>query len=152
MDRDEVEDLLSTVLLRAWEGRQHFRSGRPLEPWLFTIARNLAFDHLRRRARVVAVDMLSLAAEVQPTPDSDEGQRAPESIREQLVRTLVAGLDPIDREILEASTHRTDQQEHWTEELALRFDLSPGALRVRKHRLLKRLARELTKAESGEES
>jgi RNA polymerase sigma factor (sigma-70 family) len=48
-DSNEVEDAYQEVLMALYEARHTYQRGRPLEPWLFAIARNIAADHMRRR-------------------------------------------------------------------------------------------------------
>jgi RNA polymerase sigma-70 factor, ECF subfamily len=53
--RDSVDDLVQETWLRVLE-RGHSYNGRSrFEPWLFTIARNLTTDHLRKR-RIFSLD------------------------------------------------------------------------------------------------
>ena len=44
----EAEDLFQQTWVRVAEKIQQYDSKRNFEAWLFTVARNLAFDHLRR--------------------------------------------------------------------------------------------------------
>lgn len=44
----EAEDLFQQTWLRLAERIRHYDSNRSFEAWLFTLARNLAIDHLRR--------------------------------------------------------------------------------------------------------
>jgi RNA polymerase sigma-70 factor (ECF subfamily) len=44
----EAEDLFQQTWLRLAERIRHFDESRNFEAWLFTLARNLAIDHLRR--------------------------------------------------------------------------------------------------------
>ena len=46
---DEVEDVYQEVFMALFQARHTYEAGRPLEPWLFAIARNVAADHSRRR-------------------------------------------------------------------------------------------------------
>src|SRR3984885_13854904 len=53
--RDDVDDLVQETWLRVLgRGRSHDGHSR-FEPWLFAIARNLAFDHMRKR-RMISLD------------------------------------------------------------------------------------------------
>ena len=45
---DEIEDVYQEVFMAVFEARHTYEAGRPLEPWLFAIARNVAADHARR--------------------------------------------------------------------------------------------------------
>jgi RNA polymerase sigma-70 factor, ECF subfamily len=48
-DRHAAEDIVQETVLRAWRrAGQLARDGRPLRPWLMTVARNLALDRQRR--------------------------------------------------------------------------------------------------------
>ena len=48
-DPAAAEDLVVETFLRLHRHRERWREGRPLRPWLFTIARNLARNRLRAR-------------------------------------------------------------------------------------------------------
>jgi RNA polymerase sigma-70 factor (ECF subfamily) len=51
-DEDEAEEVLSDVFVQVWTRiHQHDSSRGPLIPWVLSIARNRALDHLRRRRR-----------------------------------------------------------------------------------------------------
>jgi RNA polymerase sigma factor (sigma-70 family) len=45
---DEADDLLQVVFLELWRSRDRIDPSRPLEAWLFGIARKRAIDQLRR--------------------------------------------------------------------------------------------------------
>lgn len=47
--RDPVDDLVQETWLRVLERGNSYDGHSPFAPWLFTIARNLAFDQMRKR-------------------------------------------------------------------------------------------------------
>jgi RNA polymerase sigma-70 factor (ECF subfamily) len=47
--RDSVDDLVQETWLRVLERGSSYDGRSRFEPWLFTIARNLAIDHMRKR-------------------------------------------------------------------------------------------------------
>jgi RNA polymerase sigma factor (sigma-70 family) len=49
VDADEADDVLQVVFLELWRSRERIDPSRPLEGWLFGIARKRAIDQLRRR-------------------------------------------------------------------------------------------------------
>jgi RNA polymerase sigma-70 factor (ECF subfamily) len=53
--RDSVDDLVQETWLRVLERGRSYDGRSRFEPWLFTIARNLAIDHMRKR-RVFSID------------------------------------------------------------------------------------------------
>ncbi len=52
---DEAEDLTQDVFLRIYRARKGYRPKAKFSTWLFTIANNLAMNHLRGRGRNPAV-------------------------------------------------------------------------------------------------
>ena len=50
-DPAEAEDLTQVALLRAYHNYASLRNPASLTSWLYRIATNVAFDHLRQRAR-----------------------------------------------------------------------------------------------------
>jgi RNA polymerase sigma-70 factor (ECF subfamily) len=53
--RDEVDDLVQETWLRVLERGASYDGHSRFEPWLFTIARNLAIDHMRK-GRMFSLD------------------------------------------------------------------------------------------------
>ena len=70
-DRGRAEDIVQETLIRAWRHPDAVRPGHgPVRPWLYTVARNLAIDAVRRRAsrpREVSDAPLALL----PSPEQD---------------------------------------------------------------------------------
>ena len=50
-DETEAEDLAQNVFLQVYKSRHRYRQTAKFSTWLFTIARNLCLNELRRRAR-----------------------------------------------------------------------------------------------------
>jgi RNA polymerase sigma-70 factor, ECF subfamily len=48
-DPHELEDVYQEVFMAIFEARHTYEPGRPFEPWLFAIARNIAADFSRKR-------------------------------------------------------------------------------------------------------
>ncbi len=64
-DPDEAEDIAQNVFLQVWKTRERYEPASKFTTWLFTIARNLGLNEIRRRARHPA-DSLD-----EPRPDND---------------------------------------------------------------------------------
>lgn len=78
-DRALAEDLTSATFEKAWRGRSRFRQDlSTFSTWLFTIARNVATDHFRKRGTDTSpktarepADPVSLEEIVQRNHDSE---------------------------------------------------------------------------------
>jgi RNA polymerase sigma-70 factor (ECF subfamily) len=124
---DEVEDVYQEIFMALFQARHTYEAGRPLEPWLFAIARNIAADHLRRRwSRAsweeLTADLPERAAGDSPAPPPDiEGllTRLPPAQREAFAMLKLQGMT------LQAAAGRAG--------------ISVGALKVRAHRAYKAL-------------
>ena len=102
--RDAVDDLVQETWLRVLE-RGHTYDGRSrFEPWLFTIARNLAIDTMRKR-RIFSLDATEEDDPEQPIapPISSEPSPFEQAARTEDAHRLaqsLATLEPIYREAL----------------------------------------------------
>jgi RNA polymerase sigma-70 factor, ECF subfamily len=56
-NREEAEDLCQEVFLRIYRARKGYRPRAKFSTWLFTIANNLALNHLRSKGRNASVPM-----------------------------------------------------------------------------------------------
>lgn len=86
----EAEDLTADVLTVAWRRRDDVPDGAEL-PWLYRTAGYVVANH-RRKGRPVPV------AEVPDEPDADDPALL--AVRDDTVRTVLAGLSARDREVL----------------------------------------------------
>jgi RNA polymerase sigma-70 factor, ECF subfamily len=96
--RQEAEDLTQETFLQAWRGRRGLRDPGRARQWLFTIAKNLWNDRLRRKQRRPAM--------VEPLEDDHQSAAAgPDHVfvvRDDLRRVMEAmdSLPPRQREVL----------------------------------------------------
>jgi RNA polymerase sigma-70 factor, ECF subfamily len=75
-DGATAEDLASLTFEKAWRGRHQYRNDEAaFSTWLFTIARNVAVDHWRRRRREVPLEEAPEPA-IEATPEDDMVRRA----------------------------------------------------------------------------
>jgi RNA polymerase sigma-70 factor (ECF subfamily) len=126
-DPQEVEDVYQEVFMAIFEARHTYEPGRPFEPWLFAIARNIAVDYSHRRwARS---HWEELVAEPPEQLANTSNAVAPE------LRAVLAELPPEQREAF--SMLKLDGLS--VEVAAARAGISVGALKVRAHRAYKSL-------------
>jgi RNA polymerase sigma-70 factor (ECF subfamily) len=124
-DAEEVQDVYQDIFMAVHRARHTYQPTRPLEPWLFAIARRVMTDHQRRRlsrhAREALVDTLP---EVSVESDAHLKPQLEQAIR---------GLSPDQRRALELL--RLEGLP--VEAAARRAGTSVGALKVRAHRAYK---------------
>jgi RNA polymerase sigma-70 factor (ECF subfamily) len=133
LDATECEDLAQEVFLRLHRARFDYQSGRPLRPWLMTIARNLKRDHLRRVGR--RAPLLDLEGREPGAEDDAVGRiEAREAVRAALERL--------------PATLRVVVRAHWLEhrsfgQIAEALGISKSAAKVRAHRAYRALREHL---------
>jgi RNA polymerase sigma-70 factor, ECF subfamily len=79
-DEIEAEDLAQTVFLQAYKSRRRYRQTAKFSTWLFTIARNLCLNEIRRRSRHPAESIEETHTEHEDQPRQqyeDKSQIAP---------------------------------------------------------------------------
>ena len=67
-DEAESEDLAQNVFLQAYKSRTRYKQTAKFSTWLFTIARNLCLNELRRRSRHPAESLEETHAEHEDQP------------------------------------------------------------------------------------
>jgi RNA polymerase sigma-70 factor (ECF subfamily) len=135
--RAEADDLLQETWLRIHKARNTYRSGEPVLPWLYAIARHIRVDHYRKERRTGArhrrlEDAPELAARP-PEPSGDTPELAailallPDSQREVLEMMKVAGMS--------------------LEEVARATSSSVGSVKQKAHRAYENLRKRLSGVE-----
>jgi len=95
--REEVEDVVSEVFVKAYGNLHRFRPDHPFSTWLYRLAANHVIDHGRRarRSRVEAEMPRDL-----PDPALSPGERLEKTETARLVRSALQRLPRHYREVL----------------------------------------------------
>lgn len=129
-DAHEAEDLAQEVFLTAYRKLGEFDSGRPLAPWLRSIALNLLRNHWRKfRAQAVGGSM-ELARLLDERIAADCGPAREPQLHAAL-RDCLEHMDGPARELL----HRRYGEEESVRDLADRLQRGYSALTMQLHRL-----------------
>ena len=167
-DEIEAEDLAQNVFLQAWKSRGRYRQTAKFSTWLFTIARNLCLNEIRRRSRHPAESIEETHAEHEDQPRQqyeDKSQIAPpEKLLQgelaQKIEEALAGLPENQRtaillcrqdelsyeeiaEVLDCSLSATKSLIHRGRE-TLKEKLKPYLANRRVERLKSEIARRIT--------
>jgi RNA polymerase sigma-70 factor (ECF subfamily) len=104
---DDANDLAQETFVRVYRARDRFKSGQRFSVWLFTIAANLARNHLRWRSRHPDVPLDEEADGLGPglrerlaTDTATPGEAAEAAERAAAVRTAVRALPDDLREAI----------------------------------------------------
>jgi RNA polymerase sigma-70 factor (ECF subfamily) len=98
---EEAEDLTQEVFLRIYRGRKGYRPRAKFSTWLFTIANNVAINHLQRKRRKPTVPFTGAsgsqgflkAQEVLPAPDGTPSAQVRQAELADIVQAAVEALD-----------------------------------------------------------
>ena len=132
-DRDQANDVVQETFTRSLHRLGTLRDPERFAPWLFSIARHVATDHLRHRLRVqIASDDGELdAAAIEPGPE----ELAELAELSRLVSAGMTRLAPRDATAVALVTHLG----FTPAELAIALGVSHGAAKVIVHRARRRL-------------
>lgn len=136
-----AEDFAQDTMLAVWRKAELFDAGRAgASTWIFTIARNLRIDALRRDARRTPSPEIDLAPEPAPDPEA-EVQAHDEAAR---VALLLNGLTEEQRTVLRLSFYKDRPHS----EIADRLGLPLGTVKSRIRRALMELRSRLEDGEA----
>jgi RNA polymerase sigma factor (sigma-70 family) len=142
--RDEADDLLAEVWLRAYSSRASYRGDWPDgRPWLYGVARNTVRVHWHKRSRDQGVDG-TLASD--PWPEVDARLDA-EALGVTLRRAVLA-LSAEEREVLLLVAWESLSPT----EAAVTLGIPPGTARSRLHRARSLLGEQMTEELGATES
>jgi RNA polymerase sigma-70 factor, ECF subfamily len=134
----DAEDMVQEILIVVHDIRHTYEPGRPLKPWLATIATRRCIDHLRQRVRRGLHD-ISGEGVIEQLPDESPASTPESSLerdqRAREVRRAVAALPARQREAVELLRI----QELSLKEAAAASEQSVGSLKVACHRAMKAL-------------
>lgn len=92
--RTEAEDLLQNTWLRIHKARHTYRTGAPVLPWVFAIAKHVRVDGYRKRRRIQQYEIAT-----ESLPDGSPLQESPRA-ESPTFESLIAGLPESQREVL----------------------------------------------------
>jgi len=145
-NREKAEDVFQETWSRVLQSIRRFDLKQPFGPWLFRIARNLAYDELRKekRSRSRFEEPREEKPIFEPSTESLFDRRL---LERDLARELLARLEPMYREILWLRFFK----EKSYEEIADYCRLPLGTVKTRLRRALER-AGEVWEKAVGEQS
>ena len=130
-DEIETEDVAQTTFLQVWKSRARYERTAKFSTWLFTIARNLCLNEIRRRSRHPAESLEESHAEHDDQPrqqyeDKKNFLPTENVLHGELAQKIEAALDELP-EIQRTAILLCRQDELSYEEIAVVLDCSLSA-------------------------
>jgi RNA polymerase sigma-70 factor (ECF subfamily) len=142
-DPSTAEDLVQEIFLRVWNRAHAFGAGRgPLGPWLLTIARNRAIDHLRSSGSRMQRNSCGLDLREHPSLYVDMERDVFNTDHARVIRKAIAKLNDNQQKVIELAYYEGLSQT----EMAERMGQPLGAVKTWVRSALKVL-----RGESGQE-
>ena len=128
-----AEDSVQETFLRMLKASAGFRGDGSFRGWMFNIARNLIFDHMRREKRLQPMDQEKQEKQAgkEPGPEKTASDREGSVLLERALGLLPEAA----REVIWLGRFHFDGYA----ELGQALDCSAGTARVRMHRAMKQL-------------
>lgn len=133
-DPDEAEDAAQEAFIRAYKALDRFEPGRPLRPWLLSIAANLVRNRRRSISRYLAA-LGRLAGSGEPNPERAVEELSAERLQAHHLWQAVRCLDPDGQQLI----YLRFFLELPVEETAQVLGVAPGTVKSRLHRAVNRL-------------
>lgn len=125
----DVEDICQESYKKAFQAISTFNPHYPFKTWLFTIARNTALDHIRRKS---TISTIKLVESDEPITDNSQIETSPEedlidAQKYDAFMAAIASLPPLYKRIAELRI----LHEYAYEEIAKELDLPLNTVRTR---------------------
>ena len=113
-DRSVLDDLTQVTFLKAWKNLRRFDQSRSFKTWLFTIAKNTAYDYLKKK-KTIPFSFFENESGYNKLDEVEEDKNLPEEIleRKSLSREIEEQLDDLPK------NYRIILFMHYKEDLAL---------------------------------
>jgi RNA polymerase sigma-70 factor (ECF subfamily) len=135
-DSETARDVTQRTFVRAFQRLGEFRGEAAFSTWLHAIATSLALEVARKARRRSALEFeVEAAPSVRPSAPAGPG----DPLLRNRLRAEIDALDPEDRALLLLF----DLEEYTHQEIATLLRITPGACRVRLHRVRARLRERL---------
>lgn len=132
-DPDEAEDVAQETFIRAHDSFESFDAGKPLRPWLYRIAANLAYNHRRSWGR--RWEALKRMGRNRPDREENPEELSIRQIQARQLREAVARLKKTDQMVIYYYYFLGLS----VDETAHVLEVAPGTVKSRLHRARNRL-------------
>lgn len=122
-----ADELAQETFLIVWRRAEQFRADRgSVAAWIFTIARNLSIDSVRRERSAMSYELAVIEPESPPTPDAEHAM----SERDARLREAVRALPQEQIEVIQLSFFADKPHAQIARDLALPLGTVKSRLRL----------------------
>lgn len=82
---EDTEDIVQDSFFKAWKHISKFQKGKTFRPWLFTIVRNTALDHIKRRKAMVFSELDNVEEDMAFADTLSDSEPLPPEIFDQKI-------------------------------------------------------------------
>jgi RNA polymerase sigma-70 factor, ECF subfamily len=93
-DRQTIEDLMQDTYMKMLSKLNTYERGRNFTAWLFQIAKNLAYDHVRKQSKTTLIDPLDQPGYFDQADASSKDSSNP------TLQEMLQGLEDVEKEIV----------------------------------------------------
>ncbi len=137
-DRDRALDLAQEAFFLACRSHQRYDPSRKLAPWLFQIARNLAYKEMNKRSKQTIVSLDETIEETGNFPVSNMDSPTDESVKKETAQRLQRAIKRLKPEYQDVVILRIVQGLP-SERVANMLDIPIATVNTRTHRALQSL-------------
>ncbi len=141
---EDAEDVTSIAFIYVWDNRGKLRNPEQLVSWLYQIAKHRAFDFRRKR---LSQSLTSLDGLEEVIPDN--AVSAEDIVDQYLTGRFTEGLLSVLSDHERSIIHLRFAEDLDFQEISNRLNVNSVAVRVRMHRIIKKLRKELDKDEDA---
>jgi RNA polymerase sigma-70 factor (ECF subfamily) len=132
-DADDAQDVAQETFIRAFQNLHRFDPSRSLQPWLLSIAANLARNRLRSVSRYLAA--LQRLVHAEPKETLSDARSTEQKLDAQVLWEAIHKLKSSDQQVI----YLRYFLELSETEIAQTLEIPPGTVKSRLHRAMERL-------------
>jgi RNA polymerase sigma factor (sigma-70 family) len=136
---DITQEVMRSISISLAKGQYDPEKGK-FKAWLFTTVRNAISTHFRKLSRApLTISETSLLDKINATPSAIEQQDWERDYQSQLLSWAIEKVRPEFADRIWRAFEATALEERSPEDVAIEINMTPNAIGVAKHRVLKRL-------------
>ncbi len=141
---DDADDMLQETFVKVFLNLEKYDTKFTFGQWVYTIARNVFIDHVRKRRDDLSIDLLPGGGQITPVAtEASPEERYINSQRGAQLQAHLSQLSPRYRKLIELRFF----MEYSYEEIALHLNMPMGTVKTQIHRAREQLCKLITESD-----